>query len=114
MQRSPSVQFSEAESLEAGLESRLKASRASSVSGSPTEAPSPLQLQELDAYAELVDKLRSEVARERTEREASAASLAALRNSYRLLLQRASTDSLGDPSGSGEARMAMPTSFVVH
>lgn len=49
------------------------------------------QLRELDAYAELVERLRLEVAREREEREATGRSLESLRGSYRLLLQRVSS-----------------------
>lgn len=64
----------------------------------PTISRSPLcssgfatpQLRELDAYAELVDRLRLEVSREREERQASAQSLETLRSSYRLLLHRVS------------------------
>merc|ERR1712217_294448 len=56
----------------------------------PDSGPPTPQLNELDAYAELVERLRAEVSRERAEREASANSLATLRGSYRLLLQRAS------------------------
>ena len=48
------------------------------------------QLEELDAYAELVDRLRLEVRREREDREATAQSLDTLKSSYRLLLHRMS------------------------
>jgi len=54
--------------------------------------PATPQLRELDAYAELVERLQVEVQREREEREASASSLTALRGSYRLLLQRVAND----------------------
>ncbi|CAE7500355.1 ATP5B, partial [Symbiodinium sp. CCMP2456] len=85
-----------AESLEAGLELRFGTQRKadSPWPGSPESVPMPshLQLQELDAYAELVEQLRSEVAMERAEREVSARNLAALRDSYRLLLLRSSRD----------------------
>lgn len=62
-----------------------------STSGPPT----PRSLNELDAYAELVERLRAEVEQERAAREASANSLAMLRASYRLLLQRASGGTMG-------------------
>jgi len=88
--------IAQAESLEAGLELRLDTQRKadSPWPGSPESVPMPshLQLQELDAYAELVEQLRSEVAMERAEREVSARNLAALRDSYRLLLLRSSRD----------------------
>lgn len=45
-------------------------------------------LDELDAYAALVHRLRSELEREREERDASTRSIANLRSSYNLLLQR--------------------------
>jgi len=80
--------------------------------------PTP-QLRELDAYAELVERLQAEVSRERTEREASASSLAALRGSYRLLLQRASSCSDGLASSpelakAGVATGTMPVAWAVH
>eukprot|EP00913_Durusdinium_trenchii_P016845 g15835.t1 len=83
----------QAESLEEALELKLEGAKAT-----PDGAPSSSQLQELDSYAALVDRLRSEVAHERSEREASASSLATLRNSYRLLLQRTSNDCLREGS----------------
>lgn len=59
------------------------------------------QLHELDAYADLVERLRAEVGREREERQASARSLEMLRGSYRLLLQRVSNPGcdLNTPAG---------------
>eukprot|EP00929_Paragymnodinium_shiwhaense_P059676 TRINITY_DN29875_c0_g2_i1.p1 TRINITY_DN29875_c0_g2~~TRINITY_DN29875_c0_g2_i1.p1 ORF type:complete len:801 (-),score=234.42 TRINITY_DN29875_c0_g2_i1:218-2620(-) len=54
----------------------------------PSTGPATPRLRELDAYAELVDKLRLELSREREEREAAVRSLDSLRSSYRLLLQR--------------------------
>jgi len=54
----------------------------------PRSGPETAQLQELDAYAKLVERLQVEVYREREERKASAQSLEALRGSYRLLLER--------------------------
>lgn len=101
----------QAESIEADLEWRLEEAKAQAA------APSSPELQELDSYAELVESLRSEVAIERAQRQASAKSLSALRNSYRLLLQRTSADGRegvrGLESLRGECR-SMPTSFVVH
>eukprot|EP00931_Biecheleriopsis_adriatica_P050756 TRINITY_DN29412_c0_g1_i1.p1 TRINITY_DN29412_c0_g1~~TRINITY_DN29412_c0_g1_i1.p1 ORF type:complete len:661 (-),score=196.65 TRINITY_DN29412_c0_g1_i1:83-2065(-) len=82
--------------------------------------PSTPQLQQLDAYAEIVDELRSEVLQERAEREASASNLAALRGSYRLLLQRASTEFQRSGSedaqaaSAGEPCKAMPMAWAVH
>lgn len=58
------------------------------------ESATPRRLQELDTYAELVEQLKAEVLEEREEREASARSLASLRASYRLLLQRLSGNGL--------------------
>lgn len=102
----------QAESIEADLEWRLQDAKAQAA------APSSPELQELDSYAELVERLRSEVAHERAERQASAKSLSALRSSYRLLLQRTSADGRDGVRGlreslRGECR-SMPTSFVVH
>jgi len=82
-------QLSQAQQLQACLQMQLVAAR------SPPEpldmsGPSTPQLQELDSYAELVDRLQAEVSRERAEREASVSSLATLRGSYRMLLQRLS------------------------
>lgn len=51
-------------------------------------------LDELDAYAALVQRLRAELEREREEREASTRNLASLRASYTLLLQRGGASSL--------------------
>jgi len=93
---------------------------------SPLRGPSPPtldsgpptpQLRELDACAELVERLQAEVRRERAEREASANSLAALRGSYRLLLQRASSCSDGPVAAGPElarAGGAMPMAGAVH
>jgi len=82
-------QLSQAQQLQACLQVQLVEAR------SPPEpldmsGPSTPQLQELDSYAELVDRLQAEVSRERAEREASVSSLATLRGSYRMLLQRLS------------------------
>eukprot|EP00927_Polykrikos_kofoidii_P067106 TRINITY_DN62631_c0_g1_i1.p1 TRINITY_DN62631_c0_g1~~TRINITY_DN62631_c0_g1_i1.p1 ORF type:complete len:1086 (-),score=257.80 TRINITY_DN62631_c0_g1_i1:138-3299(-) len=60
-----------------------------SSSTAPSEPATP-RLQELDAYAMLVDRLRSEMMREREEREATGRTLASLRGSYRMLLLRSS------------------------
>lgn len=110
----------QAEMLEEGLECRLaEADGVVSLqgAGSPDKGPTTPQLQELDTYAESVDQLRSEVALERAERQASASSLAALRNSYRLLLHRASTDFTNREDGrhaavSREKQSAMPTAWA--
>jgi len=64
----------------------------------PPRATTP-QLDELDAYAELVERLRAEVRWERVEREASESSLSSLRSSYRLLLER--VDAPAGRSGPG-------------
>jgi len=53
-------------------------------------SPVTSQIDELDAYAELVARLRSEVRWEREEREEAARNLARLQGTYRLLLQRVS------------------------
>ena len=73
----------------------------------PTPPTTP-QLRELDAYAELVERLRGEVGRERAEREATAHSLAALRGSYRLLLQRASSCGTRRSASEGNLRAPRP------
>eukprot|EP00435_Cladocopium_sp_Y103_P046194 s1236_g13.t1 len=106
--REKAAKLAAAESIEADLEWRLQDAKAQAA------APSSPELQELDSYAELVERLRSEVAHERAERQASAKSLSALRNSYRLLLQRTSADGRDDVRGQslrGECR-SMPTSVV--
>lgn len=92
------------------------------LSGHSPQAPSTPQLQELDALGELVERLRNELAAERTQREASSSTLAALRTSYRLLLQRSAgaPRSPGSISRSTEAsvtsgsRAAMPMAWAVH
>lgn len=71
---------------------RSRYSRASS----PNKSSTPL-LDELDAYAALVQRLRAELERERDEREALTRNLANLRSSYQLLLQ-----SRGGASASAE------------
>lgn len=53
--------------------------------------PATPQLAELDEYAQLVERLRVEISREREEKEAATRSLESLRSSYRLLLQRVSS-----------------------
>jgi len=53
-------------------------------------SPVTSQIDELDAYAELVARLRAEVRWEREEREEAARNLARLQGTYRLLLQRVS------------------------
>lgn len=52
-------------------------------------------LHELDAYAALVERLKTELGREREMRQAESQSLEALRSSYRLLLQRVSARASG-------------------
>eukprot|EP00928_Gymnodinium_smaydae_P010920 TRINITY_DN14113_c0_g1_i1.p1 TRINITY_DN14113_c0_g1~~TRINITY_DN14113_c0_g1_i1.p1 ORF type:complete len:800 (+),score=149.40 TRINITY_DN14113_c0_g1_i1:138-2402(+) len=72
---------------DAGRQAAAAAS-APPASALPSGAATP-RLRELDAYAELVERLRAELIREREEREAAVRSLASLRGSYRLLLERA-------------------------
>lgn len=74
-----------AQKLQEGLEARTPP-RCSSGFATP-------QLRELDAYAELVERLKTELGREREMRQATSQSLEALRSSYRLLLQRAGASS---------------------
>jgi len=62
----------------------------------PQSGPETPRLHELDAYADLVERLQVEVCREREERKASVQSLEALRGSYRLLLQRVSAGGNGE------------------
>eukprot|EP00434_Breviolum_minutum_P005596 symbB.v1.2.004935.t1/scaffold285.1/size239547/9 len=116
-----------AESIEADLDRRLKHAKESELEDPRgIGVPSSIQLQELDSYAELVDRLRSEVAHERSEREVSAKSLSELRKSpgplrrammchqtvrgdaprYRMLLQRnADCDLRGLRESRGQCRM---------
>lgn len=110
--------IAQAEMLEAGLECRLAEADGGAVqegAGSPDKRPSTPQLRELDTYAEFVDQLRSEVAQERAQRQASANSLATLRNSYRILLQRAATNNIGDgrpAAAPREKQSAMPMAWA--
>lgn len=102
--------LAQANMLQQSLEEQLAVSREPVLACSSSTAPFPPavtpslqevplsqpgidtpQLHELDAYADLVDRLREEVGREREERQASARSLDMLRSSYRLLLQRVSS-----------------------
>merc|ERR1712151_1130370 len=62
--------------------------RACSGTSTPGWGPGTPWLRELDAYAELVERLRAELLREREEKESSAQCLQTLRSSYKLLLQR--------------------------
>jgi len=79
----------------------------STTSTAPSGTSTP-RLRELDAYAELVDKLRAEVVREREEREAATRSLASLRGSYRLLLQRVGANGAErSPVSSPEKQVAL-------
>jgi len=79
---------------------------ASPTSTGPSKPGTP-RLRELDAYAELVERLRAEVLREREEKEASARSLTSLRASYRLLLQRVG-DSTSGTGGRAPAARGLP------
>jgi len=98
--------INQAESIEADLDRRLKHAKESELEDRGIGVPSSIQLQELDSYAELVDRLRSEVAHERSEREVSAKSLSELRKSYRMLLQRnADCDLRGLRESRGQCRM---------
>jgi hypothetical protein len=82
--------LAQAQELKDGFEERVAAQleAGASVYVAPPAAP---QLAELDAYAELVERLRVEISREREERQAATRSLESLRSSYRLLLQRVSS-----------------------
>merc|ERR1712178_474964 len=81
--------LAQAQELQQGLE-ELAESLPESGQSRPMICSSP-DLRELDAYAELVERLRLEVSREREERQSTARSLETLRSSYRLLLHRVST-----------------------
>lgn len=115
--------IAKAEALEAARpEEEFGATVQLFLSGHSPQAPSSPQLQELDALGELVERLRDELAAERTQREASSSTLSALRTSYRLLLQRSAgaPRSPGSISRSTEAsvtsgsRGAMPMAWAVH
>jgi len=111
--------LAQASQLQKGLEEQFAASSETMASCSsstpqfPADSSSPQevplsqsgietpQLHELDAYADLVERLREEVGREREERQASARSLEMLRCSYRLLLQRVSTPCGGQSANAG-------------
>jgi len=117
--------ISQAEMIEDGLQSRMEVNEAQMCGGLPSRppisppvpsrGPSTPQLQELDEYADLVEQLRSEVAQERAAHEASASTLAALRGSYRSLLQRASTSNvIGQSEADGKVLGSMPMSWAAH
>lgn len=94
------------------------------LAGQSVAEPSSPQLQELDALGELVERLRDELSAERAQREASSSTLAALRTSYRLLLQRSGSGSRSRTSGgisrtteaslNSGSRSAMPMAWAVH
>jgi hypothetical protein len=80
------VRLAEVEEAERMFQPQQQASTAAS--STVASGPSTPRLRELDAYAELVDRLRKDVLHEREERESAQRSLQSLRSSYRLLLQR--------------------------
>lgn len=84
--------LAQAQELQEGMEEFAAAMPDPGMSRSPPRSSgiATPQLHELDAYAELVERLRVEVSREREERQAAGRSLETLRGSYRLLLQRVS------------------------